>query len=176
MVKFDLEDHPHRRLNALTGTWVQVSPHRAKRPWQGQVEELPSDRKPAYEESCYLCPTNPRSGSDINPDYKDTFVFVNDFSALLPDIPEGKYGDDDLFRAESEKGICKVICFSPRHDLTIPEMKVEAIIKIVEVWEKEYKELGSKDFINYVQIFENKGSIMGASNRVIVSNVSYNVK
>ncbi len=164
MKTFNLEDHPHRRYNPLTGSWVQVSPHRAKRPWQGQVEELSIEKKPSYDEKCYLCPTNTRAGSDKNPNYQDTYVFQNDFSALLPDIPDGKYGDGELFRAESEKGICKVVCFSPRHDLTIPDMEVGAIVKVVDLWQKEYKELGSKDFINYVQIFENKGSIMGASN------------
>ncbi len=164
MKTFNLEDHPHRRYNPLTGSWVQVSPHRAKRPWQGQVEELSIEKKPSYDEKCYLCPTNTRAGNDKNPNYQDTYVFQNDFSALLPDIPDGKYGDGELFRAESEKGICKVICFSPRHDFTIPNMEVGAIVKVVDLWQKEYKELGSKDFINYVQIFENKGSIMGASN------------
>lgn len=164
MNKFNLEDYPHRRYNPLTGAWVQVSPHRAKRPWQGQVEDVSIEKKPSYDEKCYLCPTNSRMGSDKNPDYKDTFVFQNDFSALLPDIPEGIEGDGKLFRAESEKGICKVICFSPRHDLTIPDMEVTAIKKVVNLWQEEYKELGAKDFINYVQIFENKGSVMGASN------------
>lgn len=164
MSKFNLENHPHRRYNPLTGSWVQVSPHRAKRPWQGQVEEISKEDKPIYDENCYLCPTNSRVGPDKNPDYKDVFVFQNDFSALLPDIPEGKYEDGELFLAESEKGICKVICFSPRHDLTIPDMEVEAIVKVVNLWQQEYAGLGSKEFINYVQIFENKGSVMGASN------------
>jgi len=164
MSKFNFEDHPHRRYNPLIGSWVQVSPHRAKRPWQGQVEDIPTEKKPAYDEKCYLCPTNERVGSDTNPDYKDTYVFTNDFSALLEETPDGDYEDGDLFLANSEKGICRVICFSPRHDLSIPDMEVPAIIKVVDLWQQEYKSLGAKDFINYVQIFENKGSVMGASN------------
>ena len=164
MSDFSLEDHPHRRYNPLTGSWVQVSPHRAKRPWQGQVEDIAIEEKPVYDEKCYLCPTNTRVGNDTNPDYKDTFVFTNDFSALLNDIPNGQIEDGELFIANSEKGICKVVCFSPRHDLTIADMEVESIVKVVSLWQKEYKELGEKDFINYVQIFENKGSVMGASN------------
>jgi len=164
MSKFNFEDHPHRRYNPLTGSWVQVSPHRAKRPWQGQVEDIPTEKKLAYDENCYLCPTNERVGSDTNPDYKDTYVFTNDFSALLEETPDGNYEDGDLFLANSEKGICRVICFSPRHDLSIPDMEVPAIVKVVDLWQQEYKSLGAKDFINYVQIFENKGSAMGASN------------
>lgn len=156
MSKFNLEDHPHRRYNPLTGSWLQVSPHRAKRPWQGQVEKVSKEDKPVYDKNCYLCPTNSRASKDKNPDYQDTFVFQNDFSALLPDIPDGKYEDGELFLAKSEKGICKVICFSPKHNLTIPDMEVEAIVKVVDLWQKEYKKLASKDFINYVQILKTK--------------------
>ncbi len=164
MSKFNLEDHPHRRYNPLTDEWVLVSPHRAKRPWQGQVEELQKEKKPEYDPTCYLCPGNTRAGDFKNPEYKDTFVFTNDFSSLLSDTPNGEIDEDELFIAKSEKGICKVICFSPRHDLTIPEMEVEAIVKVVDLWQEEYKELGDNKDINYVQIFENKGAIMGCSN------------
>lgn len=164
MEKFNLEDHPHRRYNPLTGDWILVSPHRAKRPWQGQQEEVVPDNKPEYDEKCYLCPTNSRVGGDKNPDYQDTYVFQNDFSSLLRDTPFGEVDEDELFLAKSEKGICRVICFSPRHDLTIPEMEVSAIEKVVDLWQKEYTDLGSNDFINHVQIFENKGAIMGCSN------------
>ena len=157
-------EHPHRRYNPLTGDWILVSPHRAKRPWQGQQEEIAGENKPQYDEGCYLCPGNERAGGKTNPDYKDTFVFKNDFSALLEDSPEVNIDEGELFKAESERGICRVICFSPRHDLTIPEMDVEAIEKVVNLWQKEYTELGSNDFINHVQIFENKGAIMGCSN------------
>lgn len=164
MSQFNLEDHSHRRLNPLTGEYILVSPHRSKRPWQGQVEKPQEDIRPEYDPQCYLCAGNERIGGERNPDYKDTFVFTNDFSALLSDTPEGGVDEDDLLKAESESGICKVICFSPRHDLTIPEMEVPHIRKVVDVWCNEYEELGSKEDINYVQIFENKGAIMGCSN------------
>ena len=164
MINFDLSEHPHRRYNALTGEWLLVSPHRAKRPWQGQVEKYREDKLPQYDPECYLCPRNKRAGGAKNPDYKDTFVFVNDFSALKPEVPAGKYQDSVTFRAESERGLCKVICFSPRHDLTLPEMDTGAIKKVIDVWQREYLEIGGLDYINYVQIFENKGSVMGCSN------------
>jgi UDPglucose--hexose-1-phosphate uridylyltransferase len=157
-------EHPHRRYNPLTGDWILVSPHRAKRPWQGQQEEIPTENKPNYDKNCYLCPGNERAGGKKNPQYQDTFVFKNDFSALLEEIPEETLDDEELFKAKSEKGISRVICFSPRHDLTIPEMEINAIKKVVDLWQKEYAELGDKDFINHVQIFENKGAIMGCSN------------
>lgn len=164
MTNFNIEDHPHRRLNPLTNDWILVSPHRAKRPWQGQVEKAASDDRPAYDPTCYLCAGNERAGGKINPDYKGTFVFTNDFSALLTDTPEGGTDEGNLFQAKSESGICKVICFSENHSLTIPEMEIEDIQKVVDVWCREFEELGSNPMINYVQIFENKGAIMGCSN------------
>ncbi|MNG55385.1 Galactose-1-phosphate uridylyltransferase [compost metagenome] len=157
-------DSPHTRVNILTGEKVLVSPHRSKRPWQGQVEDLPGDDRPAYDPKCYLCPTNKRADGDINPDYKESFVFVNDFSALLKDTSQQEFNEDELFIAETEKGICKVIAFTPRHDLTLPEMEQSAIKAVVDLWQKEFEELSKVDWIRYIQIFENKGAIMGCSN------------
>jgi UDPglucose--hexose-1-phosphate uridylyltransferase len=164
MSEFVFNDHPHRRFNALTGEWVLVSPHRAKRPWQGQIEKNETLILPAYDSECYLCPGNTRAGGKINPNYTDTFVFSNDFSSLLPDTPDGSMHENDLFIAESEKGICKVICFSHQHNLTVPEMKPEKVRKVIDVWNDEYENLSKVEFINHVQIFENKGSMMGCSN------------
>lgn len=165
MAQFNMEDHPHRRLNVLTGEWVLVSPHRAKRPWQGQVEKLAEEKRPEYDPKCYLCPGNERIGGHQNPKYTEPYVFVNDFSALLNDTPDGEVqSEDGLFQAKSESGICKVICFSPRHDVTVPEMEVSEIKKVVDLWTSEYQSIGANDFVNYVQIFENKGSVMGCSN------------
>ena len=164
MSKIDLQENPHRRYNPLTGDWIKVSPHRTKRPWNGQVEKPMLDKKPSYDPGCYLCPGNERAGGHTNPDYKETFVFNNDFAALLSDTPEGSISDGDLFQAKTERGICKVICFSPRHDLTLALMEVPLIEGVVRTWQNEYRELGKKDFINHIQIFENRGAVMGCSN------------
>ena len=164
MNNFNIEDFPHQRLNPLTGDWVLVSPHRAKRPWQGQVEKTVQDERPSYDPGCYLCARNERAGGKTNPDYKGTFVFTNDFSALLTDTPNGKINEGSLFQAKSESGICKVICFSENHSLTVPEMEVEDIRKVVDVWCGQFSELSKNPMISYVQIFENKGAIMGCSN------------
>jgi len=159
----DLQDYSHKRLNVLTGEWVLVSPHRAKRPWQGQNEEVSKEVKPSYDESCYLCPTNTRMNGENNPDYKGAFVFTNDFAALQQDSPSFSV-NDGLLQAESETGICKVICFSPDHSKSLAEMSVEEIEKVVSTWKEEYELLGSEKSIKYVQIFENKGAVMGCSN------------
>jgi UDPglucose--hexose-1-phosphate uridylyltransferase len=163
-MSFNIEDHPHKRFNPLTGDWVLVSPHRAKRPWQGQVEKANIEERPSYDPKCYLCPGNERAGGKTNPDYKGTFVFTNDFSALLTDSPAGEVNDGELFQAKSERGICRVICFNENHNITIPEMEVADIRKVVDMWCEQFEELGNNPLINYVQIFENKGSIMGCSN------------
>jgi len=159
----NFNDNPHRRLNILTGEWILVSPHRTKRPWLGKTEKSATTDLPAYDPSCYLCPTNERMGGGINPDYKKPFSFINDFSALLQDVEEETY-QNGLLYAESESGICKVVCFSPNHSLTLPLMKVSDIENVISLWQKEYTELGGMERINHVQIFENKGSIMGCSN------------
>lgn len=157
-------EHPHRRFNPLTREWLLVSPHRTKRPWQGQVEELPSDNLPKYDENCYLCPTNHRSGGAINPNYESTFVFDNDFAALYQDVEGEKLSESDLFIAEPERGICRVICFSPDHSLTLAKMQTAEIKVVVDVWQSQTADLSGKDFIKSVQIFENRGEMMGCSN------------
>lgn len=159
----DLQDYSHKRLNILTGEWVLVSPHRAKRPWQGQNEAQSNEVRPSYDETCYLCAGNKRMNGEINPDYKNAFVFTNDFAALQNESKSFQI-NDGLLQAQSETGICKVICFSPDHSKSLAEMDVNSIQKVVETWQNEYEVIGKNETINYVQIFENKGAVMGCSN------------
>ena len=162
---FNLSNHPHRRYNPLSREWVLVSPHRTQRPWQGQVEQTAPEQRPAYDPTCYLCPGNQRAGGERNPAYDSTFVFTNDYAALLLDTPDGAFErGNGLIRAESERGTSRVVCFSPRHDLTLAEMAPAELTPVVDVWVEQYQELGALPQIGYVQIFENRGAMMGASN------------
>ena len=158
--------HPHRRYNPLIGEWVQVSPHRLQRPWQGRVESSPAEQRPAYDPACYLCPGNERAGGLRNPPYTDTYAFANDFSAVLPDVPPTEEpparGPEQLLRAQAVPGTARVLCFSPRHDLTLPEMELPAIRRVIEMWVEQTADLGRR--YRWVQLFENKGEIMGCSN------------
>lgn len=159
----DFSEHPHRRYNPLKEEWVLVSPHRNKRPWQGQVEKTAAPDKPAHDPECYLCAGNTRVGGAKNPAYVGPFVFGNDFTAMLEDTPKGAMdGAGGLFRAETVRGTARVICFSERHDLTLPQLPVTEIRKVVDTWVGQLDELGK--VWDWVAIFENKGAVMGCSN------------
>ncbi len=155
-------EHPHRRYNSLTGEYVLVSPQRMKRPWQGQVEKAIEEKRPSYDPACYLCPGNERAGGAKNPDYDSAYVFTNDFAALLPNVPAVGEVAHPLLQTESVRGTCRVMCFSPRHDLTLPEMPLADIRRVVDVWAAQTAELGQT--YRWVQVFENKGALMGCSN------------
>lgn len=164
MIQTDiLQNQSHKRYNILTGEWVLVSPHRTKRPWQGQQEKRAAEERPSYDENCYLCPGNERAGGEVNPEYTDTFAFTNDFAALQSQSDPFVI-NDGLLKAESEEGTCRVICFSPNHSKSLADMDTGAIEKVVSLWQDEYRNLGQQKNINYVQIFENKGAVMGCSN------------
>ena len=156
-----LDAQPHRRFNALTGQWVLVSAGRTRRPWLGAEEPEPREELPEHDPDCYLCPRNTRVTGDVNPDYGGTFVFTNDFAALRPDTSGERVGGG-LFRAEGTRGTCRVVCFSPRHDVTLAGMDEAGIRAVVDVWAEQSTELGER--YRWVQVFENRGAAMGASN------------
>ena len=161
-----MEKSPHRRFNPLIREWVLVSPQRTQRPWQGQVEKPPIVPDQTYDPQCYLCPGNLRAGGVRTDNYSSTYVFDNDFAALKPEVRHfsGDEGGQGVLLAEGESGICRVVCFSPRHDLTLGRMTVEQIRSVVDVWAQQYLELGAREDIASVQVFENRGAMMGASN------------
>jgi UDPglucose--hexose-1-phosphate uridylyltransferase len=164
MSAFAIGAHPHERFNPLTQSWVLVSPQRMERPWQGQIEATPRETTVQYDPNCYLCPGNTRAGGVKNPKYTGTFVFDNDYAALQPQTSSGEFCEGELLHARSEAGRCRVVCFSPRHDLTLARMEVEEIRAVVDTWCDEFKTLGDDSMVRSVQIFENRGAMMGCSN------------
>lgn len=178
----DWRSRPHRRRNALTGEWILVSPQRTQRPWQGESTAAARETSLRYDPTCYLCPGNERAGGERNPAYDETYVFDNDYAALLPDIaddgegvapnegssspgvPDADLRGDDLLVARSERGRCRVVCFSPRHDLSVSQMSTPEIRAVIDTWANEYERLGAEPEIASVVIFENRGGAMGASN------------
>ena len=164
--QLELSQKSHRRFNPLTNEWVLVSPHRTQRPWQGAIEAVPAPDRPQYDPTCYLCPGNQRVGGVRNPQYESTFVFDNDFAALQSDSPVGRVDlqNKGLLVAEGESGVCRVMCFSPRHDLTLSSMALPEIERVIRAWTAQFVELEAAPDIHHVQIFENRGEMMGASN------------
>ena len=166
MELYKLQRKSHLRYNPLTRDWILVSPNRTERPWQGQTEKRANASSPAYDPNCYLCPGNPRAGGICNPAYSTTFIFDNDFAALQPDLqkPAVDGGGKNLLIATAESGVCRVVCFSPHHDSTLAQMATSEIGSIVHVWAEQYRSLGDHPDVNHVQIFENRGAMMGCSN------------
>lgn len=160
----NLRTTPHRRWNPLLREWVLVSPHRTQRPWLGKVEKVAASQAIEYDPECYLCPGNVRAEGVRNPAYAETFVFENDYPAMLPNVSYSEMDQDGLIHARVERGICRVVCFSPRHDLTIPRMQQNEVRQVVEVWTEQCRELGELPWVKHVQVFENRGVLMGASN------------
>ena len=155
---------PHVRFNPLTRTWLQVSPQRTQRPWQGETAPPARRDVPEYDPDCYLCPGNERAGGARNPHYESTFVFDNDFAALVPDTPPGVLDENGLLIARAEPGVCRVVCFTPRHDLSVARMTTAQMRLVIDAWAAQYTELGALPFVRSVVVFENNGPMMGASN------------
>lgn len=155
---------PHKRFNPLLREWVLVSPQRTERPWQGKVERLPAPPSITYDPDCYLCPGNKRAGGKQTPKYSETYVFDNDFPALLPEVEPLRYEQNGLLVAQTDQGICRVLCFSPRHDLAVPRMNSQELRGVIEAWIEQYTSLAQIPWVRHVQIFENRGELMGASN------------
>src|SRR6476646_8072590 len=152
----DFKKHPHRRKNILTGEWLLVSPQRTQRPWQGKIETLTGERRPQYDPDCYLCPGNKRAGGAVNPDYKTCLAFTNDYSSLEMETPDRSVNENNLLMAKSQSGICRVICFSPRHDLTLPQLSIEDIYGVLELLQHEFESLSANKQLKYILSFENK--------------------
>ncbi|PDW00620.1 UDP-glucose--hexose-1-phosphate uridylyltransferase [Candidatus Viridilinea mediisalina] len=162
--------HPHRRYNPLIDQWIVVSPQRMQRPWLGQEEPASAEERPAYDPHCFLCPGNLRADGQRTPAYNGVWVFDNDYAALLPAPPQGEVAEraspdaPPLMVAHSERGICRVICYTPRHDLHLGQLEPAALLAVVEAWSEQYTSLGALDWVRYVLPFENRGAMMGASN------------
>jgi UDPglucose--hexose-1-phosphate uridylyltransferase len=152
---------PHRRYNPLTDEWILVSAERTGRPWQGDRLEPIGGDLPSYDPACYLCPGNVRANGATNPAYETTFVFANDFAALRPDTETQRF-EDGLLVAEGERGTCRVVCFTPRHDLSLGQLGAQALRDVIDLWADQTSELGAT--FRWVQVFENRGAAMGASN------------
>lgn len=156
---------PHRRFDPLSGRWVLNSPQRLERPWQGETFETPASQRPAYDENCYLCPGNVRANGRRNPDYTQTYAFDNDYPALRTLVaPAAAIDDGGLFTAQAESGRCRVLCFSPRHDLDVATMPLAGVRAVIDAWAREYAESIARPHTAAVTIFENRGAMMGASN------------
>ena len=160
----ELNKVPHRRFNLLLREWILVSPHRTQRPWLGKVEKLHEPSAVTFDPNCYLCPGNKRAGGAQTAPYTQTYVFDNDYPAMLPDVRSLQFDSTSLLVGKSERGICRVMCFSPRHDLTVPRMSLPELRGVVDAWVEQYVALGKIPWINHVEIFENRGEMMGASN------------
>ncbi|MEO9633318.1 MAG: UDP-glucose--hexose-1-phosphate uridylyltransferase [Parasphingorhabdus sp.] len=160
-MNFDPTEHPHRRYDPLGDEWILASPHRAKRPWQGQSDLPEVLDLPNHDPDCYLCAGNKRITGEHNPEYEGPFVFVNDFAALQADTPEPN-ANSDLFRSAQAQGESRVVCFSPDHSKSLPELPAEQIRAVIDCWCEQLTDLGKT--YPWVQLFENKGVMMGCSN------------